>query len=142
MLVPKIKPRLFLLFITAASVALVGYSGWLLWPVYQERRSVQELLQAVRSGNQEAVDRSVVSVKKFRGKGVDAIPELAKLLSDTNAGIRWRATYAIGELAEAATDLAPSFVRDAAVPALIAGLSDEDIRIRAAFALGQIGSEA
>jgi HEAT repeat protein len=142
MLEPRTKRRLFLFVIAAASVGLVAYSAWLLWPVYQEHRAVQRLLKTVRFGDQQAVDAAVAELQEFRWKGADAITELVKLMSSKTGGVRWRATYAIGELGEAVTALDAGVMRDRAVPALVAALSDEQARIRAAYALGQIGPDA
>jgi HEAT repeat protein len=136
------KRRVFLLAIVTSTVAMVGFSGWLLWPVWKEHQAVQRLLHAVRMQDQDAVDSAVAEVQTFRWKGVDAITELLGLLTAKTGGVRWRATYSLGEMGEAATELDPALMRDRAVPALIAALSDEHVRIRAAYALGQIGPEA
>ncbi len=100
-----------------------------------QQADVTSLLQTAASGEGQARYAAIDQLGEYHEAADAAVPELVKLLEDSDPTVRWRSARSLGDYGAAAK---------AAAPELRALLHDKDpvVQYHAVVALGKVGDES
>lgn len=95
-----------------------------------------ELLDKLKDPSAATRREAALDLAKMGADGRAAVPDLAKLLIETDAGVRAAASFALGEIGLGALDAAPALARN------VTSDKDTNVRKEGAAAIGKIGPKA
>lgn len=149
---------------SAIAVTIMVFCGIVLWPMWQDHHSAEQLRLALRSKHQSDFDAALDDAIKSRRPWA-TVPVLIEAMEDTDGIVRTRAAKSLGRVGHDARTAIHSLIeglgdengwvrkesgvalesmREAAVPALIQALRhpNPDARGMAAVTLGNLGPAA
>jgi HEAT repeat protein len=100
---------------------------------FRATAAVDTLIEAFREKDEKIRQRAVVALRKFGPEASAAIPPLMQALKDADGDVRQSASEALANIGKPA------------IPSLLQTLNNEissSVRIRACWALGEMGAEA
>jgi HEAT repeat protein len=104
-------------------------------PCFAQQADTAKLLQAATTGAGPNRYTAIDDLGESHRDGAQVVPQLRKLLADSDAQIRWRSARAIGDYGDLAAAAAPELRK-------LAADKDPIVQYHAAVALGKIGDRS